>query len=75
MSGDYPPLRANTRLSGHTLIAEGRPFTAEGQLYGAQWRNGHAKCSCGALSEALPSQGKRQKWHREHKESIRAEQA
>lgn len=61
-------------VPGHTLLFEGAPF---------QWSNvyeswarmpgrgtagtGVGRCSCGAVSESLPSGVARQRWHRDHK--------
>lgn len=37
-------------------------------------RTGRALCECGAESPVLPSTAARKRWHREHKDAIRAEQ-
>jgi hypothetical protein len=64
------------RLAGHTLIGEGAPHTSTGvrvlRSWGGTYGTGHGKCSCGALSEELPSSTKRKAWHRAHKEDVRA---
>lgn len=60
-----------TLLSGHVLRGEGNPYDAAGRP-SSDWRHGRAKCSCGALSDPLPSSRQRQQWHREHKDAIRA---
>lgn len=76
---DYP-----VRLSGHALIGEGiaaypsgacdqeecGPREFEGRDRGSRLVGGHARCSCGAESEHLASQGKRQRWHQGHKREI-----
>lgn len=66
----------NSRLAGHSLIDEGSPHTADGRrILRGNWTGtsgiGHAKCSCGALSDELDSGTKRRKWHQDHKASIR----
>jgi hypothetical protein len=32
-----------------------------------QFAGGHGRCQCGAVSEHLPSQGARRRWHKDHK--------
>jgi hypothetical protein len=59
-------VRSN-RLAGHTLPNEGRVF---GYQLGCMV--GSARCSCGEESPSLPSANARKKWHREHKDKIRA---
>lgn len=59
-------MKAN-RLSGHELRNEGRIGG-----YGMSNGSGPTKCSCGQKSPVLPSTGARKKWHREHKDQIRA---
>lgn len=66
-------------VQGHTLADEGRPLGQIGcaacatpEAEAARPRVGHAKCSCGALSEHLDSDAKRKAWHREHKEQVQA---
>lgn len=58
------------RVSGHTLRSEGRAFTSEGKLPPYRTYLGHGKCSCGALSPELNSDGQRKAWHREHKAEV-----
>jgi hypothetical protein len=69
----------NTRLPGHELQYEGQPYTAKGYkimgLQGSTGGVGRAKCSCGELSDNLPSGTQRKAWHREHKKTIREAQA
>ena len=57
-------------LKGHGLFAEGRVLAGYGWGSGP----GRGKCSCGALSETLPSTAARQRWHKEHKAEVRAAQ-
>lgn len=55
------------RVPGHTLPHEGR-------ILGSwTWSSGPGRgvCSCGEESpEVLPSTAARQRWHREHKETV-----
>jgi len=63
---------SSTRLSGHGLRSEGKPFSADGKrltTWGAQV--GHAKCECGELSPVLNSNAARKHWHWQHKEDHR----
>lgn len=76
----------NTRVKGHTLRNEGisrfvsRQCSEELCLTWAgkfgrseappDARDGHARCSCGAESEHLPSQGARKRWHAAHKAEV-----
>jgi hypothetical protein len=53
-------------LNGHSLYREGHPAGFSLGYTGI----GKGKCSCGALSEDLPSNAARQRWHRQHKEEI-----
>ncbi len=74
----------NTRVKGHTLRNEGisrfvskdctddlcrfwAPRRSEAPPEG---RDAHARCSCGAESEHLPSQGARRRWHAAHKAEV-----
>ena len=61
---------SGNRLPGHTL-----PF--EGKVYGYGYRvnYGRARCSCGAESPPLDSDAARKRWHREHKDEVRAQGA
>jgi hypothetical protein len=58
------------RLVGHELRWEGR---LDNYVY-ARNRNGEGstRCTCGALSPVLPSTAARKRWHREHKDAVRA---
>lgn len=61
------------QVERHTLRFEGAPHDDQGNrittnLFGiGVGGEGRAKCSCGALSEVLPSANKRRSWHRTHK--------
>lgn len=72
----------NTRLSGHTLRSEGKPFRWSSDsrrwmrtnaLYGADTGDGVAMCSCGAVSQMLHSNAERKRWHVIHKDQVRAQ--
>lgn len=60
-------------LKGHTLFAEGAAAVA---WWPGAWPSGpgQGRCSCGQLSPELPNRAARKRWHREHKDSIRANQ-
>lgn len=66
----------NTLLSGHTLRSEGAPFkwTSNGRRYVRVMDSwiGKGLCSCGAASGSLSSNNARKRWHRAHKEALRA---
>jgi hypothetical protein len=71
----------STRLSGHGLWSEGWPVEAT-PGHGQGWRPlnhrsgpGRALCECGEMSPELPSANARKRWHGEHKEQVRREQA
>lgn len=58
------------RVRGHTLTGEGAPHDEHGSrisrgTYAAQ--AGRGRCSCGELSDVLPSGYARKQWHRAHK--------
>lgn len=63
-------------VKGHTLCYEGAPHNEHGDVdiawggYISRGGEGRAKCSCGQLSEVLPSAKQRQQWHREHKAEV-----
>lgn len=63
------------RVEGHTLVGGGAPFTDQGNRvardrhWGAGGQ-GRGRCSCGVLSEVLPTKAKRMRWHREHKAAV-----
>lgn len=57
------------RLAGHTLHSEGRLF----DLHGYPQCCGPAVCSCGATSGNLHTAAARKRWHREHKDAVRAD--
>lgn len=62
-------------VKGHTLVYEGAPHDEErrvltvGGWIRRGW-SGRALCSCGELSEVLPSSVQRRTWHRAHKEAV-----
>lgn len=67
--------KRNTRLAGHGLRYEGSAFL------GSQIRSrnaagvGMGKCECGEMSDVLGTRAARQRWHADHKESVRAKEA
>lgn len=67
----------STRLSGHGLLAEGKPFrlNKETGMYerAAFGREGSGLCSCGAVGPWQYRDADRRRWHRRHKEEVRAE--
>ncbi len=61
------------RVAGHALPWEGR--VVDRWAYGGLGNGGGpARCSCGEKSPHLPSTAARQRWHRQHKEAVLAEQ-
>lgn len=64
-----------TVLKGHGLLFEGKAYQENGSPFSWSEKVGCGKCSCGALSPVLPSKRKRQQWHRQHKDEVRAAQA
>lgn len=69
-----------TQLRGHGLLCEGRPFAvwvtgAEVPTFLGPSGDGVGLCSCGAHSDVVPTNAARRRWHNEHKDAIRAEQA
>lgn len=65
----------STRVPGHALIAEGEPYYENGRqrfLWRGDGGEGRALCECGELSEALPFGDARKRWHRQHKEEVKA---
>lgn len=62
------------RVRGHAIAEAGRAHDADGVLkprppLGAG-QGGRCRCSCGALSEQLPSTLARTQWHRRHREEL-----
>lgn len=62
------------RVEGHALRREGAPYNDDGTPAGSfvgdyhlRGGAGRGMCSCGEMSEVLPSSYKRRLWHREHK--------
>lgn len=72
----------STRLPGHGLQSEGKPYERGGDEQDPWVRVGFgphpgshigvALCSCGEASPVLESDGQRKRWHREHKNQVRA---
>ena len=75
----------NTRLSGHGLRKEGKPYVlglcrlcmTESSLiwsdeYGGRTRSGegHGLCSCGVMSPHMESDNQRRRWHKDHKRAV-----
>lgn len=81
-----PSLFSQFRIPGHTLISEGHPHIGrdcddehcrawhrDAGSRGWPYRTsgpGHGKCSCGAMSEHLPSTQARKDWHYYHKVKV-----
>ena len=74
----------NTRLSGHALRAEGKPFVWSSDsrrwmrtnaMYGSDTGDGSAMCSCGTVSQMLHSNAERKRWHAIHKQQVREQAA
>ena len=74
----------NTRLAGHALRSEGKPFWWSSQdlryvrtnaLHGADTGDGFALCSCGKASQMLHSNAERKRWHVVHKRTVRGQSA
>jgi hypothetical protein len=62
--------KVSPRLAGHGLRWEGRWYDiASGRTFNGP---GYARCSCGTRSPDLPSTTARKRWHREHKDAVRA---
>jgi hypothetical protein len=67
----------NSRLPGHGLLAEGKPFEDDGRggirradVYGEP--DGFGACSCGDRSGVLGLDADRKRWHKAHKDAIRS---
>jgi hypothetical protein len=73
------PRLTSTRLVGHGLRAEGAAFFlfAPGKVQRRLIGNGPGRglCECGDVSDELPNRAARKRWHREHKEQIKAQPA
>lgn len=63
-------MKTNTRLAGHELRHEGRVWNGVTREYGNG--SGVTACTCGVESPYLPSTNARKRWHREHKDAVRA---
>jgi hypothetical protein len=65
-------------IKGHGLVNEGvgyPPTELPETILRRYWcmyhdQNGVALCRCGAVSDPLPSNAARKRWHREHKRQI-----
>lgn len=65
-----------SRVIGHTLAFEGAAHDEHGtRLHIHTGDTGRGKCSCGTLSEVLPSGTARKAWHRAHKDDVAAKQS
>jgi CDGSH-type Zn-finger protein len=67
---------ASTRLAGHALQSEGKPYMLTEEWSGhpdvrADGPGGYALCECGTSSGWMTSDGQRKRWHADHKEKIR----
>lgn len=70
----------STRVSGHTLASEGRPYISAWDRrnqkplptyeHAHQDTDGYGLCSCGATSAWLSSTSQRRQWHRAHKTAV-----
>lgn len=65
-----------TNIKGHALRSEGKPYVLGGDDQDPYVRNqtyqsgGYALCECGATSGWLSSDGRRKRWHADHKAQI-----
>jgi hypothetical protein len=59
--------KKTNRLPGHEL-----PFEGAAQYPGVANGEGFTTCSCGEKSPVLQNRAARKRWHREHKEAVRA---
>lgn len=64
--------KGKTLLKGHTLSFEGAAFNPDGYCKGNPSGVGHARCSCGWLSDDFPNRAQRKRAHAQHKDEIRA---
>lgn len=65
------------RMPGHALRRQGAAFNEHGKLINLFdgihtycGGEGRGMCSCGVLSEVLPSSYARRKWHWKHKQEV-----
>jgi hypothetical protein len=70
-------MRGKTLLRGHALRWEGagRREDHRGRVTQQAFQRGFALCECGARSPVLQSDAARRRWHRDHKDAIRTEEA
>ena len=58
-------------VKGHSLLFEGAAHDEHGaRLYHHTGNAGRGMCSCGELSQVLPSGTARKAWHRQHKAEV-----
>ncbi len=62
-----------TLLAGHALQDEGKAHYTDEGLF--RWDGGRAMCECGALAPKGVGVRAAQRWHREHKDSLRQQAA
>jgi hypothetical protein len=58
------------RVAGHSMPHEGQALDERGSVRRDYHRDGKTRCECGEWSPALPSNGARKRWHRDHKNQI-----
>lgn len=65
--------RESTRVPGHALQHEGKPFVdgGEGEWSRTYYAAGVALCECGETSPELGTDAGRKRWHTAHKDGIR----
>lgn len=74
---ELPVLKVDTstRLAGHGLLAEGKPFHSalgdDGRPRRMTGSTGYGRCSCGVRSVLTTSDAARKRWHKEHKNLVR----
>lgn len=66
-----------TRVSGHSIVAQGAPHDEDGLNVNRNDRWPHSVhgvgiglCTCGLASEVLPSAYQRRRWHKAHREGV-----
>jgi hypothetical protein len=63
-------MAGSTLVAGHGLRHEGRYWNGLAYVSGGM---APGRCTCGDRSEPLPTGAARKRWHREHKDEIRAQ--
>lgn len=68
-------MKGKTLLAGHSLTNEGEAFAENGFPLSFAYRGGEGcgLCSCGEVSKWLPTRAARKRWHRTHKDEVRAQ--